>query len=742
MSRANTTLRQDIQQLRGIAVLAVIINHLGVAWLPGGYLGVDMFFVVSGFVITVSMLSGTTASDGPDAISRGRFFAQFWIRRMFRLWPMLFVTVLGTTAFLLASNLATPGPLLTGLSAVLALSNIRLLIGRLEYFALDTGADWFMHTWSLAVEEQIYVMLSLVFAAIGVRKATTDVQAHVRRLLIVIGALVILSVTFALLPLTSEVVRFYAPHTRFYQVGAGALVALGLARRGNTLIALPDGTRRLLLLFSGGALMVLFVLNPWSGRIISLAATFLTVILIAAASAQHQTTGFVRWGWLGNIGDRSYALYLVHWPVQVLAVTAISATYARHAFSISLTFILGYLAYRMIENPTRHRWRMMRPIQATALAAVALLLTLGVTALGYYRTDQITQPTSVALPTEKCAKQDASVWVIGDSHLTHAPLEGEIARALEEDCNRIGDYGTVLDVVWLDRESAGQRETRIRLLPTAWLIERINAAESPPRAIIVVHFLSAFLSEPETAPASANFVATEWQSTTGASVTREEFVAQFKDNLQQLASALAAHGGALVVTSPPPDFDWLSVDIDPALCQSRLFVSRECALLRSEARISSAAHEARGGEVRRLLDELQRDMPNFVHVRLDTPFCGQQYCSNFGDGGPLYLDDDHLNFAGARLVGGYFDALAPRLASSGVRDLRCRDGESVYECRLVEKGGILGQYLLPPKFVTTSPAAEPRTRLTHSDTNGAVHCITHWTNEEVTFVAGRCADVP
>ena len=146
-SRASRSLRQDIQQLRGIAVLAVIVNHLGVSWLPGGYLGVDMFFVVSGYVITLSMLSG-----GTSPVSRFHFFAQFWIRRMFRLWPMLFVTVIATTVMLLATGLANPDPLLTGLTSVLALSNFRLLFGRLEYFALDTGADWFMHTWSHADE--------------------------------------------------------------------------------------------------------------------------------------------------------------------------------------------------------------------------------------------------------------------------------------------------------------------------------------------------------------------------------------------------------------------------------------------------------------------------------------------------------------------------------------------------------------------------------------------------------------
>jgi len=723
--------RQDIQQLRGIAVLAVIINHLGATWLPGGYLGVDMFFVVSGFVITLSMISG-----GSMTSSRGRFFAQFWIRRMFRLWPMLFVTVLATTVFLLVSGLATPGPLLTGLSAVLAVSNFRLLVGRLEYFALDTGADWFMHTWSLAVEEQIYVVFSIVFAVIGIRRGAPDVPLRIRRLILIVGGLVVVSVFFAFVPNTSEVVRFYAPHTRFYQVGAGALVALLLARRGISSIALQSATRTGLLVLGGGGLLALFVLNPWSGRTLSLVTTLLTVLVIAVASAQQQTIGFVRGRWLSGIGDRSYALYLVHWPVQLLAVTAIASVNLRYAFSLGLTFLLGYVAYRLVENSTRHRWKMMHPIQAIAVAAVALLAVFSTTAFSYYRTDQEAKPASVAIPSENCAKEDATVWVIGDSHLN--ALSPEIAQAVDGDCAIIGTYGIVLDFIDLERSATGQRSLRMKLIPTAWLIEQIRAAAVPPRALVVVHFLSAFLSDPSTAPASADFVATEWQSTTGERVTRDEFINLFTDNLRQLSQVMALHGGALIVTSPPPDFDWLSVDIDPSLCKSRVFVSRECALLRSEVRVSLTAHEARGDEVRRLLDGLQRDLPNFVHIALDIPFCSSEYCSNFRDGIPMYLDDDHLNFAGAQLVGGYFDAIALRLRSTGSRDLRCVNGQSVYECRLVERGGILGEYLLIPRFVDTASTTVRRSHVTHTDDNGTVHCISFWASEEVTFVGGSC----
>jgi peptidoglycan/LPS O-acetylase OafA/YrhL len=727
---ASKGLRQDIQQLRGIAVLAVIINHLGVPWLPGGYLGVDMFFVVSGFVITLSMLS-----SGSSPESRTHFFVHFWIRRMFRLWPMLFVTVIATTTVLLVTGLANPDSLLTGLTSVLALSNFRLLFGRLEYFALDTGADWFMHTWSLAVEEQIYVALSVVFTVVGVGRTANAAPRRLRRLLVVVAVLVSASLVLAFLPITSEVVRFYAPHTRFYQVGAGAMIALIFARRSISSVALPHKLRSSLLLLSSVGLAALFVFNPWSGRVISLVATLLTVLVIVIASAEHQSGGFIRGGWLGYIGDRSYALYLVHWPVQLLAEAVIDEGYARHSASLVLTLVLGVSGYHFVENRSRHYWKSLRRRHAGAIALTALLITFGVTGFAFNRSERIARSATVEIPPERCTREDASIWVIGDSHL--GAISPEIAQAFEGDCAIVGSYGVILDFADLERSATGQRSLRIKLPPVSWLVNQIKNAESPPRALIVVHFLSAFLSDPTSAPPSADFVATEWHD---ENVSRKKFIEMFADNMRQLAGVMAEHGGALVVTSPPPDFNWLRVELDPAQCTSRIVVSRECSISRTEARLSIPEHEARGGEVRALLNQLQREVPNFVHIALDAPLCNNNYCSNFSNGKPLYIDDDHLNFDGARMIGHLFDQLTPRLQSTGIEGIRCFDRQSVYRCRIVEQGGLLGEYQITPKFVDIPSADEAFERLTLVDNYNQEYCISYWGEREVSFAPGRCDD--
>jgi hypothetical protein len=233
-------------------------------------------------------------------------------------------------------------------------------------------------------------------------------------------------------------------------------------------------------------------------------------------------------------------------------------------------------------------------------------------------------------------------------------------------------------------------------------------------------------------------VATEWQATDGSSVTREEFLTLLQSNLRQIATILGEHGGALLVTSPPPDFDWLRGDIEPSLCSNRLVVSRECAILRTPAVISRQEHEARGGDVRRILDELSKSLDNFVHIALDSPFCNSSRCSNFRGSDLLYLDDDHLNIAGAKLVEPIFAEVFAKVIPSGKRELSCPPGASVYSCRILTRGGLTNRYSTSPAFVGQPQSSELLEKVTHTDDKRNAYCVSLWANNEATFTPGRC----
>ena len=160
---ASATRRADVQGLRGLAVLLVVGFHVR-GWIPGGYLGVDVFFVISGFVIT-SMLGRQVADRGSVPI--GGFFA----RRIRRLLPMLAVTLVATPllGILLLSPLGALGVTArTGAAAALLNANTFLARQPADYFAVPVEENALLHTWSLSVEEQFYLVVPFVVLAAGV----------------------------------------------------------------------------------------------------------------------------------------------------------------------------------------------------------------------------------------------------------------------------------------------------------------------------------------------------------------------------------------------------------------------------------------------------------------------------------------------------------------------------------------------------------------------------------------------
>jgi peptidoglycan/LPS O-acetylase OafA/YrhL len=355
----------EIDGLRALAVLSVVFNHFDKHWVPCGHLGVDVFFVISGFVITASL------AKRRDRTFR-EFISGFYVRRIKRLVPALAVCVAVTSV---AISLFDPEPrklLLTGLYALFGGSNIYLLDQATDYFGTSAVLNVFTHTWSLGVEEQYYLAFPFVIWLTGLTRKPGGRAAFGR--FVGLGALASLAL-FGGLSVRRPFAAFYLMPARFWELGAGCLVYVLLARRGDR--RLPLSPALLLALLVG----VLWVPGRY-GSVATVAVVVLTALLIA--SLRPRTIGHRVLSHPGAVyfGKTSYSLYLWHWVVIALSRWTIGI----HPWSIplqaGLMLALADSSFRYVERPLRSadwgatRGRTIRLGLGTLVLVAAMVLAL------------------------------------------------------------------------------------------------------------------------------------------------------------------------------------------------------------------------------------------------------------------------------------------------------------------------------------------------------------------------------
>ena len=212
--------KPEIDGLRAIAVIAVIVNHFDKKLLPGGYLGVDIFFVISGFVITSSLV-------GQKENSIKEFLFNFYLRRIKRLYPALILFIV-VTAILLSLFSPTPKEsLFTGMSALFGFSNMYLLDISSDYFGSAKELNGFLHTWSLGVEEQYYLLFPLILWFSGFCYPRRR-SSWLNYFLISILTFLSISLYVALNLMNYQNQAYYLMPARFWELGFGCLSFLFL----------------------------------------------------------------------------------------------------------------------------------------------------------------------------------------------------------------------------------------------------------------------------------------------------------------------------------------------------------------------------------------------------------------------------------------------------------------------------------------------------------------------------------
>ncbi len=339
-SSLKSSYRPEIDGLRAFAVTTVIINHFNKEILPGGYLGVDIFFVISGFVIT-SSLCQRSSNNFKD------FISGFYERRIKRLVPALSVFVI-ITSFMIC--FFDPSPIIslkTGLTALFGLSNMYLFKNSIDYFSISTELNVFTHTWSLAVEEQFYILFPFLIWFSGFGR---HYKNGARNLLLSVGTLSISSILgFLYLYPLNQPAAYYLLPSRFWEMSAGCLLFVGFQKRQSLekfLEKIPP------LLILGLIIGVMYL----PARLAAL-STFLVVLLACCllASIKKKTAVYKIFtnSKVVNLGLISYSLYLWHWAVLSISRWTIGIFWWSIPFQISLMFILAIASYRWIETPLR-----------------------------------------------------------------------------------------------------------------------------------------------------------------------------------------------------------------------------------------------------------------------------------------------------------------------------------------------------------------------------------------------------
>ncbi|MFI0424228.1 acyltransferase family protein [Spongiactinospora sp. 9N601] len=324
--------------IRGIAVLAVVVYHLGAPWLPGGFLGVDVFFVLSGFLIT-RLLAGELGATGRIDLAR------FWVRRARRLLPALFALLAVLVVYAATRPPEMQKPLRDDLlSSLLYVTNWQFVLEGRSYFGEFQLPSPLRHLWSLAIEEQFYLVFPLVLIVLA--------RIGQRRRAAVWGAGVLLS-AFALAWFYDEADpsrAYYGTDTRLHELLIGAGLALcfgpisGLVRKWLAPVALAG-------------LAVLFLTVDDRGQFYyhggSLVVSLVTAALIAGAVAVPYRP--LSWPPPAALGRISYGVYLWHWPViVVLTPESIGVSdFALVALRTAVTLAVSVASYHLLEMPVR-----------------------------------------------------------------------------------------------------------------------------------------------------------------------------------------------------------------------------------------------------------------------------------------------------------------------------------------------------------------------------------------------------
>lgn len=656
--------RADIDGLRALAVLSVVVFHTFPGVLPGGFIGVDIFFVISGFLISTILL---------ENLRKGTFsFTEFYSRRIRRIFPALLVVLAASYAFgwfaLLPDEFMQLGK---NIAAGAGFVSNFLLWSESGYFDSAAELKPLLHLWSLGIEEQFYIAWPLLLWAVA--------RLRLNTLTVIV---VVASLSFMLNIASvgdNAIAAFYSPLTRCWELLLGAIVAYGLIRKelfSGCIDRLQGWLARILFehpahcspvaMRTGVSLLGLaaivagfWVINRtrsfpgyWA-----LLPTLGAALLIASGPNAWVNRKILSASVLVWFGLISYPLYLWHWPLLsfLKIVEGETPSPGIRTAAVGTAILLAWLTYRLVEKPVRFG------LKGRSVTIVLTLLMLGLGFLGYntYKRDGLEFRNKVFqqnkgqvkyqesfYENDACRKMhpgfrgfycfvtnagEPTVQILGDSHANRLVMG--LARHADENILQIGHHGCppFLDVAAVE---PGLTKDECAA-PTNYAIDVASNTDSIRTVIMSL--------------AGAKYIGTgRYFEVSDAGQTRSASTHDLLANaMRRTIDRLRAKGKTIIFVYDNPE-----ISFDPNTCVDG---GRPLRLLRREVRspcaVSRAEFEKSQQEYRSLVQSVLKDYPDIRIVDAANALCDSDLCYAVKDGAVLYRDGNHLSYGGSLLVG-------------------------------------------------------------------------------------------
>jgi peptidoglycan/LPS O-acetylase OafA/YrhL len=661
--------RPDIDGLRAIAVGYVVLYHAFPKSITGGFIGVDLFFVISGFLITTLILKG---------LASGEFtFSQFYIRRIKRIFPALLLVLVVCYVFgwfvLYADEYQQLGKHIAAGAGFI--SNF-ILWSESGYFDVAASAKPLLHLWSLGIEEQFYILWPLLLCLIWKRTWS---------LLSVIGVLLLLSFWLNVSTIESDsIATFYSPITRFWELLVGSLLACYMLDRPHGILegkSAPVGVpfaslqhpKLATALSILGAILLIYgawrinTTMPFPGKW-ALLPVLGAVFMIAAGPHSWVNQKILSHRLLVGLGLISFPLYLWHWPILSFAkiVQGDDLGIETTLLAIAAALGLAWMTYRLIEKPIRFG------AHSTLKATVLILLMVLMGLIGYITQVREGLPFRSAVQAVQMQASDLvfkienmsgwlcdqlkydyhqcyytgdkpSVAVVGDSHAPR--IYSGLREYYASQGKGVAIYGggpgcpPLFNVVSKDDHTQDHRNCLMRMTDA---LRTIRDEQSIKEVVLVSRGIL-------------------YVTSTGFGNHDDQFgkwVLHFDGEPQGQRTNLEVYSLGLIKTidellkagkkvSYLHDVPELGFDIKSCM-SARHF--RTASKERNPCAITRAQYEARTQEFKQQMNQLLATRPQVRVVDLSEALCDKQYCYGAKDGVLFYTDDDHLSHRGSSYV--------------------------------------------------------------------------------------------